>query len=175
MSKESVEERNSFQTSRELKGVLTVFIIQIITCWFLYKYTEYETVEIVDTAIKPEIGIVRLFVGLVTHILLTEAMTGGIEMMKFAVNHPWKFVDFKLACLTGLLQVIAVVCTELATYYMLLFAADAMLDVLANYAIVLVIVDFGGYFYALNPNYANKVIVTHEKFKPLFKWETTTS
>ena len=113
--------------------------------------------------------------GIVLHVSLSGEMKQGLINMKYAVNHPWKFVDFKLACLTGLLQVIAVVCTELATYYMLLFAADAMLDVLANYAIVLVIVDFGGYFYALNPNYANKVIVTHEKFKPLFKWETTTS
>lgn len=53
--------------------------------------------------------------------------------------------------MTGLLQVVAVLATELATFYMLLFQADSMLDVLANYAIVLVIVDFGGYFYALNP------------------------
>ena len=104
-----------------------------------------------------------------------DAMNGGIDMMKFSVNHPWKFIDWKLAYATGLLQIVAVVATELATYFMLLFAADAMLDVLANYAIVLVIVDFGGYFYALNPNTKNKEIITKEKYKQLFKWEVTTS
>ena len=72
-----------------------------------------------------------------------DAMNGGIDMMKFSVNHPWKFIDWKLAYATGLLQIVAVVATELATYFMLLFAADAMLDVLANYAIV------GGFFVIL--------------------------
>lgn len=94
MSKEAVNARNTYQTSRAFKSVLIVNIVQIFTCWALYKYTKYETVEIVETSIQPEIAVVRLFVGLVTHILMQEGMSGGVEMMKFSLNHPWKFVSY---------------------------------------------------------------------------------
>ena len=96
-------------------------------------------------------------------------------MMKFAANQPWKFFDYKLAYFNGLLQVIAVSATELATFYILLFESDSMIEVLANYAIVIVIVDFGGYFYLLINDRKNKTLITNEKYDALFTWETTTS
>ena len=50
-----------------------------------------------------------------------------------------------------------------------------MIEVLANYAIVIVIVDFGGYFYLLINDRKNKTLITNEKYDKLFTWEVTTS
>lgn len=66
--------------------------------------------------------------------------------MKYAVNHPWKFTSYKTAFLAGLLQAGVVVAVEISTFYILIFASGAVFDVLANYAIVLVIADFGTNF-----------------------------
>ena len=62
--------------------------------------------------------------------------------MKYALNHPWKFTSYKTAFFAGLIQVLVIVAVESATFYILVFASDAVFDVLANYAIVLVIADF---------------------------------
>ena len=66
--------------------------------------------------------------------------------MKYALNHPWKFVSYKKAYLAGLVQVIIVISVELSTFYILIFQSDHIFDILANYVIVLVIADFGSNF-----------------------------
>ena len=73
-------------------------------------------------------------------------MIAGFQLMKYALNHPWKFTSYSTAYLAGLIQVIVVIAVEGATFYILVFASDAVFDVLANYAIVLVIADFGKNF-----------------------------
>lgn len=39
-------------------------------------------------------GAIRVLVAIVTHILLIEEMGVGIKLMKYALNHPWKFVSY---------------------------------------------------------------------------------
>lgn len=81
-----------------------------------------------------------------THILLLSDIDEGLKMMKYALNHPWKFVSYKKAYLAGLVQVIIVISVELSTFYILIFQSDHIFDILANYVIVLVIADFGSNF-----------------------------
>ena len=64
---------------------------------------------------------------------------------------------------------------EIATFFVLLFDTDEIFDVLGNYAIVLIIADFGSNFYALELDKKNKEIITGEKFEELLIWEVTTS
>ena len=64
---------------------------------------------------------------------------------------------------------------EIATFFVLLFDTDEIFDVLGNYAIVLIIADFGSNFYALELDKKNKEIITSEKFEELLIWEVTTS
>ena len=96
-------------------------------------------------------------------------------MMKYAVNHPWKFRDYKLAWFAGFMLVSVSFLIEIVTFFVLLFDTDAIFDVLGNYAIVLVIADFGSNFYALELDKKNKEIITSEKYEELLVWEVTTS
>ena len=96
-------------------------------------------------------------------------------MMKYAVNHPWKFRDYKLAWFTGFMQMSISMLIEIATFFVLLFDTDAIFDVLGNYAIVLIIADFGSNFYVLELDKKNKEIITSEKYEELLVWEVTTS
>ena len=96
-------------------------------------------------------------------------------MMKYAVNHPWKFRDYKLAWFAGFMLVSVSILIEIVTFFVLLFDTDAIFDVLGNYAIVLVIADFGSNFYALELDKKNKEIITSEKYEELLVWEVTTS
>ena len=64
---------------------------------------------------------------------------------------------------------------EFATYYVLLFDSPDMLDMLGNFAVVIMIVQFGNFFYMLKPTKNLKAMITDEKFEKLFTWEVTTS
>ena len=102
-------------------------------------------------------------------------MVAGYQLMKYALNHPWKFTSYKTAFFAGLIQVLVIVAVESATFYILVFASDAVFDVLANYAIVLVIADFSKNFAAIEqPGRALKLI-SDEKYAKILKWEVTSS
>jgi len=96
-------------------------------------------------------------------------------MMKFAVNHPWKFRSYKIAFFVGFAQLGMGMVVESATCLVLLFASDSIFDVLANYIIVLVIADFGGNFYKINSDERNKKKLTDERYADLTRTEVSTS
>ena len=94
-------------------------------------------------------SILRLLVSVVTHVIMQEGLTQGYMMMKYAVNHHWKFLDYRLAFFTGFLSVTISMLIEVATFYMLLFASPEFFDVLEKFAVVILIADFGSVFYDL--------------------------
>lgn len=95
--------------------------------------------------------------------------------MKYALNHPWKFNRHNLAILTGLMGITVAVIIELTTFYILAYQSDSAFDILANYAIVLVIVDFDSNFYSFEGSQRLKALITDEKYKEIWKIEVTTS
>uniref|UniRef100_A0A7S3MJ69 Uncharacterized protein n=1 Tax=Favella ehrenbergii TaxID=182087 RepID=A0A7S3MJ69_9SPIT len=120
-------------------------------------------------------GAVRLLVSIVTHILLAEELKEGLAIMKYALNHPWKFVSYEKAFCAGLVQAGVVVAVEISTFYILVFSSDTIFDILANYAIVLVIADFGKNFATIESAGRAKRIFSEEKYKQIFTWEVTSS
>lgn len=57
-----------------------------------------------------------------------------------------------------------IVAVEVSTFFILVFASDSVFDVLANYAIVLVIADFGKNFASIEHPGPAKRLMTDEKF-----------
>lgn len=117
----------------------------------------------------------RLLTMVLTHILLQEQMVQGVQMMKFAVNHRWKFRSYELAFSVGLMQVLMVFMVEVVTCLILIFASETLFDVIANYIIVLVIADFSDNFYSINTDERHKKMITDETFSKFFTIEVTTS
>jgi len=62
-------------------------------------------------------------------------------MMKFALNHPWKFADGGLAFRAGFLQVCVVFCLEFANIFVLIKAKE-IFDVIKDFIAFMVIADF---------------------------------
>ena len=45
----------------------------------------------------------RFVCGIVLHMLLSNELQQGLLMMKYSVNHPWKFINYRHAFLSGFL------------------------------------------------------------------------
>ena len=52
-------------------------------------YQKENNAELVDVGIM--FGIARFFCGILMHMLINDRVLNGLSMMKYAVNHEWKF------------------------------------------------------------------------------------
>lgn len=96
-------------------------------------------------------------------------------MCKYAVNHPWKFRNFRMAYISGLMQLYISIVIEISNIYVLLANSFSQFDIISNFIIMLVVADFDNYFYAVRkPDHISRMIVEDE-YAGIFTWETTTS
>ena len=102
-------------------------------------------------------------------------MNAGFYMMKYALNHPWKFTNYSMAYFAGLMQIVVVVAVEISVFYVLVFTTDKIFDTLANYAIVLVIADFGRNFTIVEGSAQTRMLILEKRYQKIFTWEVTTS
>ena len=117
----------------------------------------------------------RFLTIILTHLLLQEDLQQGIRIMKYSLNHQWKFRSFRQAFFVGLCQAMMAIVVETATCLVLLFQSHSLFHVLANYIIVIVISEFDENFYSINSDARNKRKITDEKYEELRKIEVTTS
>ena len=59
-------------------------------------------------------------------------------MMKYALNHPWKFVSYRQAFLAGFLQTVMVVGVEVVNI-LVLFALDSFSEIVTNFTALVII------------------------------------
>lgn len=130
----------------------------------VWKTDEYEIKEIIEQATSPEDSTVRLLVMIITHLLILSDFKSGIRMMKFAINHHWKFTRYYMAFLAGLLQCFIAIYVEACVCFILVFGSPEIFDIIANYVIVLVIVEFQNNFYEIEPVDINKELIENEKY-----------
>lgn len=67
-------------------------------------------------------------------------------MMKFALNHPWKFVSWSRAYRIGLMQLIVAFFTEIVNLAFTL-TLITIVDVVSYFVAILVISEFARYFF----------------------------
>ncbi len=67
------------------------------------------------------------------------------------------------------------VIVELTTFYVLAYSSDTVFEILANYVVVLVISDFDANFFQFEGSDRIKALITDEKYKSIWKIETTSS
>ena len=66
--------------------------------------------------------------------------------MKYAVNHPWKFADYKFAWLCGFMQVFKVLIVEFVNFSALL-TNFTIIEIVRNFLALVVIAEFDNYFF----------------------------
>ena len=109
------------------------------------------------------------------HLLMQNEFDQALLMMKYSVNHPWKFRSWSMAFLTGFLQCSISVAIEVSNTYIVLANSSTQFDIIADFIIMLVIADFDNYFYAMRRDDPISQFNNDENYSSLLKWETTTS
>lgn len=78
----------------DFKNMLIVWLFQLLVCWYVVKNTEMILENVYSKQISSRYGVLRILVMLIMHIQVISEFDQGIKMMKYAVNHPWKFRSF---------------------------------------------------------------------------------
>merc|ERR1712151_100617 len=99
----------------------------------------------------------------------------GMSMMKYAVNHHWKFEYTFLAFGAGLLQVISCIFIAMVNYAVIIQSQDIN-DLSKDFTALMVIAYFDDIFCrSISRDSLIRTIIVSKDYKDLFKIETTTS
>ena len=88
----------------------------------------------------------RFVCGIVLHMLLSTELEQGLIMMKYAVNHPWKFINYRHAFLSGFMQTIMVVGVEIVNFLAVL-DQTSFSEIVMNFTALVIISEFDDFFF----------------------------
>lgn len=88
----------------------------------------------------------RFLCAVFLHISLNGETTQGLMLMKYANNHPWRFVDWKTAFLIGFSQFAMVITVEFVNL-VILITNQTIMDTIMNFLALVIIADFDDYFF----------------------------
>ena len=84
---------------------------------------------------------IRWTLALYLHLIIDKDIKQGLRLMKYALNHPWKFTMWPDACFVGLFQLSLAVVVEIFSMLILL-SAWSYLAAVKDFVAVIVINDF---------------------------------
>lgn len=157
-----------------LSETLSVFIFQMTLC-----------VGLLSTNQLPEyneppsraVAFTRLMAGMIMQIKMSSELRQGLDKMKFAINHPWKFDKMKFAFIAGFCQVTNIIVVTFLNYFTII-DATTVIDVVMNFLALEVIADLDDIFFAVHSGDEIGVqMVLNEDglYDKLLTIETTTS
>lgn len=115
----------------------------------------------------------RFICGIVLHVSLSAELRQGMNLMKYAVNHPWKFEDYRVAFFSGFMQTNVVIIVELVNFIALI-TNETVLDIVMNFLALVVIADFDDFFFsATESEFAD--VISDPKYDQFLIIQTTTS
>ena len=97
------------------------------------------------------ITIVRFLCAVFLHITLCGETKQGLNMMKYANNHPWLFRSWKTAYMIGFCQFLVVFIVELVNLA-ILTTNNTVMDIIMNFLALVIISEFDDYFLATVEN-----------------------
>ena len=97
-----------------------------------------------------------------------------MKMMKYAVNHSWKFEDYKVAFMSGFFQAFMVVLVE-SVNFMAILTTSQILDIVMNFLALVVIAEFDDFFYAAVSEYDITEVIDDKVYDDFLVIQTTTS
>ena len=99
-----------------------------------------------------------------------------MKIVKYALNHDWKFKNPKSAITAGLMQFLASLFTSGVNYFVIV-QSDTVMDLAKDFTALLVISQFDNWFAVSSKADILKDILDSEKksYSALFKIEVTTS
>ena len=122
--------------------------------WFLAieSFTSEDTIEAFMTPPgSVKIVLARFLCAIILHISLVDETKQGLSMMKYSLNHPWKFSSWTSAFSVGWMQLIIVFSVEFVNLA-ILNTNNTIMDILMNFLALVIISDFDDYFFMTTSN-----------------------
>ena len=117
----------------------------------------------------------RFMCGIVLHVTLSGELQQGLNNMKYAVNHDWKFENYKIAWFCGFMQAFNVIIVELVNFAALL-TNFTIIEIIRNFLALVVISQFDEYFFgAIQNDPLADFIGGDDHYKEFLKIQRTTS
>ena len=120
------------------------------------------------------IVVTRFICGVVLHMALQDELKQGLDNMKYALNHEWRFENWKIAFFSGFLQTTVIVLIEFVNFLAIL-TSFTTLDVVLNFLALCVISDFDDFFYGSLRDEPLKELLNDPCYEELLMIERTTS
>ena len=95
-------------------------------------------------------------------------------MMKYAVNHSWKFEDYKVAFMSGFFQAFMVILVE-SVNFMAILTTYQIIEIVMNFLALVVIAEFDDFFYAAVQEYDLTDVIDDKMYENFLVVQTTTS
>ena len=116
----------------------------------LLAYEAFLTEDMKDKFAKPppsvNIVLCRFLCAIFLHISLADELNQALVLMKYALNHPWKFDNWYNGYSVGLHQLFVLVFVEFVNLAVLL-TNDTIMDIIMNFLALVIISDFDDYFF----------------------------
>lgn len=117
----------------------------------------------------------RFICGVVLHMGLQDELKTGLNLMKFSLNHDYRFENYQIAFLAGFMQATMIFVVEVVNFFAIL-TATSILDVVMNFMALAIIAEFDDFFFAaLGDDDGKKLLAEAESFEPLCRISRTTS
>lgn len=88
----------------------------------------------------------RFICATILHLSCVDEVNAGLQMMKYSVNHSYKFHSFSFAWLSGFLQYIGCLNVEIANIGVICAANDTI-DIVFNFIALAIIAEFDNYVF----------------------------
>ena len=148
--------------------------MQVVIIYYLYKLLSPQFVDSSKNIVEDEVGLCRFLCGILLHYAMTDNIAEGLLMMKFAINHPWKFKDPNTAIFCGLSNVLIYLTVECLNYSLLLTSND-VLYCLWNFLGLNVVTRVGNYIYSTLSHSPLKKKLQDKEYMKVFTVQVTTS
>ena len=123
-----------------------------------------------------QIGFTRFVAAMVMHIYLHAEIFNGLKIMKYSINHEWKFKHPSRAFTVGFMQFFIMIMNALINYAVI-SSANTVLEVAQDFTALIIIAQIDNIFVTgiIGEEKAKEILRNYSKYKELFKIETTTS
>ncbi len=120
------------------------------------------------------IVVARFICAVVLHMALQDEIKQGLDIMKYTLNHTWRFENWHLAFLCGLLQTIVIGLVEIVNFIAIM-SSGTVVNVVMNFLALVVISEFDDFFYQALGEDDCKIYLSDPAFGEVVKIERTTS
>jgi len=146
-------EQRIFEIKKQKRLNITVHVFLTFALQFtlvIMTFAELATnctyTQVIISQVSIFIMYARFICATILHLSCVDEISAGLEMMKYAVNHPYKFENFSVAWMSGFLQCISCLSVEIANIGVICGANDTI-SIVFNFIALAIIAEFDNYVF----------------------------